>query len=113
MENDLESQIRQLIDRGARPVSLQEVSQRRAPSAPRAAWRRRTLVTVATACAAGLVAAFASPGTPSRPAAQASRSGKDSAFLTAATEGIDGQTTVTVTFTESGQPQSITAPASS
>jgi hypothetical protein len=28
-------------------------------------------------------------------------------------EGIDGQTTVTVTFIDSGQPQSITAPASS
>jgi hypothetical protein len=28
-------------------------------------------------------------------------------------EGTDGQTTVTVTFTDSGQPQSITAPASS
>jgi hypothetical protein len=26
-------------------------------------------------------------------------------------EGTDGQTTVTVTFTDSGQPQSITAPA--
>jgi hypothetical protein len=41
MENDLESQIRELIDRGARPVSLHEVSQRSATSAPRAAGRRR------------------------------------------------------------------------
>jgi hypothetical protein len=28
-------------------------------------------------------------------------------------EGGDGQTTLTVTFTDSGQPQSITAPATS
>jgi hypothetical protein len=94
VENDLESQLRELIDRGARPISLHEVSQRSAPSAPRAAGRRRTLVTVAAAgvatvgCAAGLAVALASPGAPSRPAAQASpssTSSQGSAFLTAAT----------------------------
>jgi hypothetical protein len=91
MENDLESQIRELIDRGARPVSLHEVSRRSAPSAPRAAGRRRTLVTFAAAgvatagCATGLAVALASPGAPSRPAAQASPSSHGSAFLTAAT----------------------------
>ena len=94
MENDLESQLRELIDRGTRPISLHEVSQRSAPSAPRAAGRRRTLVTVAAAgvatvgCAAGLAVALASPGAPSRPAAQASpssTSSQGSAFLTAAT----------------------------
>jgi len=97
MENDLESQIRELIDRGARPVSLHEVTQRGAASAPRATGRRRTLVTVAAAgvaaagCAAGLAVALSSPGGPSRPAAQASpsspssRSSQGSAFLTAAT----------------------------
>jgi hypothetical protein len=99
VESDLESQIRELIDRGARPVSLQEVSQRGAASAPREAGRRRTLVTVAAAgvvtagCAAGLAVALSSPGAPSRPAAQAghspsakaSPSGQASAFLTAAT----------------------------
>jgi hypothetical protein len=95
----MESQICELIDRGARPVSLQEVSQRRAASAPRKAGRRRTLVTVAAAgvvtagCAAGLAVALSSPGAPPPPAAQASPSasgkaspsGMASAFLTAAT----------------------------
>ena len=103
MENDLESQIRELIDGGARPVSLHEVSQRSAPSASRAAGRRRTLITVAAAgvatagCAAGLAVAFASPGasptaTPgaspgasSRSVPQSSPSATGSAFLTAAT----------------------------
>ena len=35
METDLAPQIRELIDRGARPVSFQEVSQRHAPAARR------------------------------------------------------------------------------
>ena len=94
MENDLEGQIRELIDRGAQPVSLQEVSQRSAPSAHRGAGRRRMLVTVAAAgaatvgCAAGLAVALSSPSAASRPAAQASPSShasQGSAFLTAAT----------------------------
>ena len=94
MDNDLDSQIRELIDCGARPVSLHEVSQRGTPSAPRVAGRRRTLVTVAAAgvaaagCAAGLAVALSSPGAPSRATAQASpssRSSQGSAFLTAAT----------------------------
>ena len=94
MENDLDSQIRELIDCGAPPVSLHEVSQRGAPSAPRSAGRRRTLVTVAAAgvasagCAAGLAVALSSPSAPSRPAAQASPSSRPSqasSFLTAAT----------------------------
>jgi hypothetical protein len=104
MDNDLERQIRELIDQGARPISLEEVTQRSAPSARRAPGRRRTLISVAAAgvatvgCAAGPAVAFASPGAPpppvaqaspsaapSRPVARASASGKASAFLAAAT----------------------------
>ena len=103
METDLEDQIRELIDRGAQPVSVQEVSERRAPAARRAQPRRRTLITLtgsgvaAAGCAAGLAIAFASPGTPAPPAAHASParpaspgtsagpSSPGTAFLTAAT----------------------------
>jgi hypothetical protein len=98
MDNELGSEIRELIDRGAQPVSLQEVTGRSALPVPRMAGRRRTLVTVAAAgvatagCAAGLAVAFASPDTypaatgnaSSRSVAQASPSGTVSAFLTAA-----------------------------
>jgi hypothetical protein len=85
MDNDLGSQIRELIDRGARPVSLEEASQRSAPSARRAA---------------GLAVVFASPGP-----VMACRAGQR------LRQGV--RLSVTVTFTDSGQPQSITAPASS
>ena len=91
METDLESQIRELIDRGARPVSFQEISQRHAPAARREAGRRRTVITVAASgvaaagCAAGLAVAFASPGAPAPPATSASPSSQGPAFLTAAT----------------------------
>jgi hypothetical protein len=94
METDLGNQIRELIDRGARPVSLQEISQRHAPAARREARRRRTMITVgvssvaAVGCAAGLAVAFASPGAPASsvvPATPASPSSQRSVFLTAAT----------------------------
>jgi hypothetical protein len=103
METDLGNQIRELIDRGTSPVSLQEISQRHAPAARREAGRRRTLIiagacgVAAAGCAAGLVVAFAGPGAPARSVAQASssvgpspspsagHSRQGSAFLTAAT----------------------------
>lgn len=95
MGTDLGNQIRELIDGGTPPVSLQEISRRRAPAARRHARRRRTLITVAATsvaaagCAAGLAVAFASPGAPARPVAQASPSASPSSqgpvFLTAAT----------------------------
>ena len=69
MATDLEGQIRELIDRGARPVSFLEVSQRPVLAARRpAGWRRRPVLTVAVsglaaaACAAGLAIAHAYPG---------------------------------------------------
>jgi len=88
MKNDLDGQIRELIDRGAPPVSPQEVTGRYAP-ARRTAGRHRRLITVAAGvatagCAAGLAIAFASPGAPPRPAAQAGSAGKAPTFLTAA-----------------------------
>jgi hypothetical protein len=76
METDLGHQIRELIDRGARPVSFQEITRRQVPAVPRTPVRRRTVITLtasgvaAAGCAAGLAIAFASPGTPARPAAQ-------------------------------------------
>jgi hypothetical protein len=91
METDLENQIRELIDRGARPVSFQEVSQRHAPAARHRAGRRRTVITVAASgiaaagCAAGLAVAFASPGAPAPAATPASPSSQGPALLTAAT----------------------------
>jgi hypothetical protein len=89
MENDLGNQIRELIDRGVRPVSLQEVRQRQAPVGRREARRRRILITVAASsvaaagCAAGLAAVFASPRAPAASPARVSR--HRSAFLTTAT----------------------------
>jgi hypothetical protein len=95
METDLENQIRELIDGGTRPVSFQEIRQRRAPAVRREAGRRRTLITVAVSgvaaagCAAGLAVALSSPGAPARPVARAvpsaSPSNQRSVFLTAAT----------------------------
>jgi hypothetical protein len=88
MATDLEGQIRELIDRGARPVSFLEVSQR--PAARRPAGRRRPVLTVAAsglaaaACAVGLAIAHAYPGqTPSSAPSAAVSQG--SAVLTAAT----------------------------
>jgi hypothetical protein len=100
MENDLNNQIREMIDRGARPVTLQEIRQRHAPAVRREARRHRTVIIVAASgvavagCAAGLTLALAHPGAPASPAAQASHpaspsspspSSQGTAFLTAAT----------------------------
>ena len=95
METDLGNQIRELIDGRTPPLSLQEISQRRAPAARRQVRRRRAMITVAASsvaaagCAGGLAVAFASPGAPARPVAQASPSASPSSpgpvFLTAAT----------------------------
>jgi hypothetical protein len=91
MDTDLHDQIRELIDRGARPVSPQEVSRRHVPAARREPGRRRTAITVtalgiaAGGCAAGLALALASPGAPASPAASASPASHGPAFLTAAT----------------------------
>ncbi len=90
METDLGNQIRELIDRGARPVSLQEIRHRHPADARREARRRRIMITVAISsvaaagCATGLAVALASPGAPASPATPASPSGQGSAFLTAA-----------------------------
>jgi hypothetical protein len=71
MDADLKDQIRDLMVRGAQPVSLREISERRTSLAiPRARRRRRVLLTgagvglAAAGCAAGLVIATASPGAP-------------------------------------------------
>jgi hypothetical protein len=95
METELGNQIRELIDGGTPPVSLQEISRRHAPAVRRAAGRRRTLITVAASgvaaagCAAGLAVALSAPRAPARPVARASASAsassQRSAFLTAAT----------------------------
>jgi hypothetical protein len=102
MENDLESQIRELIDRGARPVSLQEISQRHPSAARPEAGRRRTVIILtasgvaAAGCAAGLAialtspasappAAQATPGNQASPATSVRPSSQGSTFLTAAT----------------------------
>jgi hypothetical protein len=100
METDLGNQIRELIDRGAPPVSFQEITQRHATAARRAPVRRRTVITLtasgvaAAGCAAGLAVAFASTGTHPAPVAQpapgtrtspAISSSQASAFLTAET----------------------------
>ena len=97
METDLGNQIRELIDRGARPVSFQEITQRHAAAARRAPVRRRTAITftasgvAAAGCAAGLAIAFASPGAHAPSVAQPSSgtrttaASQPSAFLTAET----------------------------
>ena len=102
METDLHNQIRELIDRGARPVSFQEISQRHSSAARPEAGRRRRVITLtasgvaAAGCAAGLAIAFASPapappagqatpGTQASPATSAGPLSRGSAFLTAAT----------------------------
>jgi hypothetical protein len=73
METDLKDQIRDLIERGAQPVSFREISERRTArthAIPRAAGRRRVILTgagvglAAAGCAAGLVIATASPSAP-------------------------------------------------
>jgi hypothetical protein len=73
MEADLKDQIRDLIERGAQPVSFREISERRTArthAIPRAAGRRRVILTgagvglAAAGCAAGLVIATASPSAP-------------------------------------------------
>jgi hypothetical protein len=84
METDLKDQIRDLIERGAQPVSFREISERRTArthAIPRAAGRRRVIFTgagvglAAAGCAAGLVIATASPSATApasaRPAAPA------------------------------------------
>ena len=72
METDLKNQIRDLIERGAQPVSFREIRERtaRTHAIPRAAGRRRVILTgagvglAAAGCAAGLVIATASPSAP-------------------------------------------------
>ena len=89
METDLKDQIRDLIERGAHPVSFREITERRMAAAPpirRAAGRRRVVLVgagvglVAAACAAGLVIASASPGAP----APRARHSQGANFVTAA-----------------------------
>jgi hypothetical protein len=94
MDADLKDQIRDLMVRGAQPVSLREISERRTSAPiPRASRRRRVLFTgagvglAAAGCAAGLVIATASPGAPTPAGAgarQASPTRQSSTFLTAA-----------------------------
>jgi len=83
METDLKDQIRDLIERGAQPVSFREISERRTArtdAIPRAAGRRRVIFTgagiglAAAGCAAGLVIATASPGAPAPAGARARHS---------------------------------------
>ena len=73
MDTDLNDQIRDLIERGAQPVSFREITERRTArthAIPRPAGRRRVLLTgagvglAAAGCAAGLVIATASPSAP-------------------------------------------------
>ena len=84
MEPDLKDQIRDLIERGAQPVSFREISERRtarAHASPRAAGRRRVMFAgagiglAAAGCAAGLVIATASPGAPAPAGAGARQTG--------------------------------------
>ena len=90
METELKDQIRELIERGAQPVSFREISERRTAPARairRAAGRRRVIFTgagaglAAAGCAAGLVIATASPGVPTR---RAEPSRQSATFVTAA-----------------------------
>jgi len=80
MQSDLGRQIGELMERGARPVSFEEVSERSiaAESAARPRARRRRMAIggvaagiAAAGCAAALLIATASPGAPARPAAAA------------------------------------------
>ena len=89
METDLKDQIRDLIERGAHPVSFREITERRTAAAPpirRAAGRRRVVFAgagvglAAAACAAGLVIVSASPGAP----APQARHSQGASFVTAA-----------------------------
>jgi hypothetical protein len=84
METDLKDQIRDLIERGAQPVSFREISERRTArthAIPRAAGRRRAILTgagvglAAAGCAAGLVIATASPSAPVPAGARARQAG--------------------------------------
>jgi hypothetical protein len=84
METDLKDQIRVLIERGAPPVSFQEISERRTGrthAIPRAAGRRRVMFTgagvglAAAGCAAGLVIATASPSAPAPAGARTRQAG--------------------------------------
>jgi len=96
MGTDLKDQIRDLIERGAHPVSFQEISERRTAAAPairRATPRRRVafvgagVVLAAAGCAAGLVIGSASPGAPASsgvPGPQARTSSQGAIFVTAA-----------------------------
>ena len=96
METDLKDQIRDLIERGAQPVSFREISERRTArthAIPRAAGRRRVILTgagvglAAAGCAAGLVIATASPSAPAPAGArprQAAPSRQGSTLVTAA-----------------------------
>ena len=92
MEPDLKDQIRDLIDCGAQPVSLREISERRRARQPsRAPGRRRAIFTgagvglAAAGCAAGLVIAPPPPAPrrlPRRPAPPPPSQG--ATFVTAA-----------------------------
>ena len=84
MEADLKDQIRDLIERGAQPVSFREISERRTArthAIPRAAGRRRVILTgagvglAAAGCAAGLVIATASPSAPAPAGSRARQAG--------------------------------------
>jgi hypothetical protein len=80
MQSDLGRQIGELMERGARPVSFEEVSERSvaAESAARPRARRRRMAIggvaagiAAAGCAAALLIATASPGAPAHPAVAA------------------------------------------
>jgi hypothetical protein len=87
METDLKDQIRDLIERGAQPVSFREISERRTArthAVPRAAGRRRVILTgagvglAAAGCAGGLVIATASPSAPAPASPRARQAGPSS-----------------------------------
>src|ERR1700733_4673057 len=96
METDLKDQIRDLIERGAQPVSFREISERRTArthAIPRAAGRRRVMLTGAgvglagAGRAAGLVVAPPAPRAPAPAGArprQAAPSRQGTTLVTAA-----------------------------
>jgi hypothetical protein len=97
METDLKDQIRDLIERGAQPVSFQEISERRTArthAIPRPAGRRRVIFTgagvglAAAGCAAGLVIATASPGAPAPAGARARPAGPSRQSATLVTAAV-------------------------